>query len=150
MKCKWIRKEVTNDYVKRQIHRQTPDNVKSFKYSESCYDWFGCIWESVRLSSSNTLFQWSCQYDVRWLPWLLIKVSALQLHHSPPPVWPCPSNKKNTLWSRYVTSAIPNHWIYFLCPSHEEAATKQVDLLVKPQTTRPVSPASFEQTQAWS
>lgn len=48
----------------------------------------------------------SCQHDVRRLPWLLIKVSALRLHHSRLPVRPCPSNK-NTSWSRHVTSATP-------------------------------------------
>lgn len=107
--------------------------MNSFNYSESCYDWFDCILESVQLSSSNTLFQGSCQYDVRWLLWLLIKVSALQLHHSPPPVWPCPSNK-NTLWSRYITSAspVPLNMLY-----------KLIDLLIKPQTTHPVSHGSF-------
>ena len=122
------------------------DNMKSFNYSESSYDRFGCILGSAPLSSVSHTFQGSCQYDVRWLPWLLIKVSAPRLHHSPLSVRPCPSNKI-TLWSRciyHICKSKPLN-ILFFCPFCEETTKKQVAY-----QTQPVSRGSFQQTQAWS
>lgn len=92
------------------------------------YDWLDGILVSARLSSSRTSSRGRCHFDASWLRWLLIKVSALGLHHSPRPRWPCPSNKKKKhtlLTVHYIASATPNCKVYFSpVPPHPHSYSK--------------------------